>query len=384
VQKKSAVGNIVASFMRKNRKAIHEMKWEAQDQKLRQDVYGGMPCLYPLNRAGALSVCLKSEWEAVFGTTRPFPGLHVSEKEIDAIICGALEELLEYNGNRNDGDMESDDGRSEDEVDGSGVDWEERELRDSDDEDGGGVGVKRKHEMSESAAKEGASIDQNESEGDIHDATDQDGESDEGGLQGIMKRKLDGADLDFLPLDRRKMAKVGKSFPQYGALDTQRKTSTPFERTQEVLTEQAERKANGEAQERFFPLDRRRNLVSQQDKENQPTALNKLHEALHRQAECRINPSIISMRQDSPAESYHPPVYDPYNPLLRLNKHPIHISQSMYDPPFPSLVKGKPPVYSGHPDECANRVAVSTYVPPMVTSSPSAHTLFLSQHDASP
>ena len=83
--------------------------------------------------------------------------------------------------------------------------------------------------------------------------------------------------------------------------------------------EQAERKANGEAQERFFPLDRRRNLVSQQDKENQPTALNKLHEALHRQAECRINPSIISMRQDRPDESYHPPVYDPYNPLLRLN-----------------------------------------------------------------
>ena len=91
-------------------------------------------------------------------------------------------------------------------------------MRDSDDEDGGGVGVKRKHEMSESTAKEGASIDQNESEGDIHDATDQDGESDEGGLQGIMKRKLDGADLDFLPLDRRKMAKVGKNFPQYGAL----------------------------------------------------------------------------------------------------------------------------------------------------------------------
>jgi len=85
-------------------------------------------------------------------------------------------------------------------LDGSEVDWEERELRDSDDEDGGGVGVKRKHEMSESTAKEGASIDQNESEGDIHDATDQDGESDEGGLQG-MKRKLDGADLDFLPLD---------------------------------------------------------------------------------------------------------------------------------------------------------------------------------------
>ena len=180
------------------------------------------------------------------------------------------------------------------------------------------------------------------------------------------------------------MAKVGKSFPQYGALDTQRKTSTPFERMQEVLTEQAERKANGEAQERFFPLDRRRKLVSQQDKENQPTALNKLHEAPHRQAECRINPSIISMRQDSPAESYHPPVYDPYNPLLRLSKHPIHISQSMYDPLFPSLVKGKPPVYSGHPDECANRVALSIYVPPMVTSSPSAHTLFLSQHDASP
>ena len=103
------------------------------------------------------------------------------------------------------------------------------------------------------------------------------------------------------------MVKIGKSSPHYGALDTQRKTSTPFERLQEALMVQAERKTNGEAQERFFPLDRRRNLVSQQDKENQPSALYELHEALQRQAECRINPSIISIRQDSPDESYCTP-----------------------------------------------------------------------------